>query len=52
MRHVELRAERNHLMMPAETGLPIEYARLPNLIDGDLWQEIGAWIIDLSRTDP
>lgn len=38
--------EANHLLMPAVTGSPLEYATLPDLLHLELWEEIGAWIRD------
>jgi pimeloyl-ACP methyl ester carboxylesterase len=34
----------NHLLMPAQTGSPLEYAYLPELITAPLWDSIVDWI--------
>ena len=45
---VRVLGERNHLMMPAVTGSPIEYAQLPELLDRELWQDIAHWFLAVS----
>lgn len=41
---VQLVPDRNHLMMPAVTGSPGEYASLPDVIDAALWYSVGEWV--------
>ncbi|HVS01393.1 MAG TPA: hypothetical protein VMT16_01365 [Thermoanaerobaculia bacterium] len=41
---VELRPQRNHLLMPAVTGSPAEYGTLPEVVDRDLWREMAGWV--------
>lgn len=36
--------DRNHLMMPAVTGSPLEYGTLPEIIDVEVWDLVVAWI--------